>query len=107
MFYYCCRVSSRYKRTKEIRYFSAENIKDITNYLEDTFKENYLSKWEFIAFEDYCENEADYPDSDEALEEFCNSFTYDDYVESYRYSLIPIDEQEALNHIVKNIEKGM
>lgn len=107
MFYYFCVIRSCYERTKETRYFAAENTKDILAYINGTLKENYLSKWEFIALEDYYANEADYPNSDEAWEEFCDSFTYEDFVESYHYTLTLIHEDEAIKQVAKIIRKGM
>lgn len=110
MVYCYCQCHSRYARTREIHYFAAESIEDIKNYLDD-YKDDYLSKWEHIALEDYCTNEADYDDefdsdADEAWEMFYDSFTYQDYADSYEYSLLPIEKNDFENLPWTVIEKG-
>lgn len=110
MFYCYCQCHSRYARTREIHYFAAESIEDIKNYLDD-YKDDYLSKWGYIALEDYCTNEADYDDefdsdADEAWKMFYDSFTYQNYADSYEYSLLPIERNDFENLPWTVIEKG-
>lgn len=45
-------------------------------------------------------------DADEAWEMFYDSFTYQDYAESYEYSLLPIEKNDFENLPWTVIEKG-
>lgn len=110
MVYCYCQCHSCYARTREIHYLAAENIELIKTFLTD-YKDDYLSKWEYIALEDYETNEMDYDDefdsdADKAWEMFYDSFTYQDYAESYEYSLLPIEKNDFENLPWTVIEKG-